>query len=84
MCVYSIVCDYKISKYICMCLGRIRETWYLRVDITGGQLPLVEHALALGVGLLESLLVACGVWAQSGRKVGQWGTMRGSRKGEEK
>ena len=47
-----------------------RETWYLySCHITAGRLPL-ELALALGVGLFESLLVTCG-YNQAERRIGQ-------------
>ena len=60
---------YVTIKIQSMNLGGITETWYLRVDITAGRLPL-EPAHALGVGLFESLLVTCG-HNQAERRIGQ-------------
>ena len=64
------VCDHKILTYV---FGT-RESWYLySCHITAGRLPL-ELALALGVGLFESLLVTCLRNHESGRKENWAGT----------
>ena len=43
----------------CVCSSRIRTPQYLCVGHPAGRLPL-KGAFALGMGLLERLLVACG------------------------
>ena len=73
MCFYiDSVCDHKILTYV---FGTIQRNLVPSCHITAGRLPL-EVALALGVGLFESLLVTCLRNHESGRKENWAGVVR--------